>query len=287
MNIMNSIDVDTARHRVLAILLATIGVLLTVGIALYFPARKIHRVNRDIAQVEADLASRQQKYASSSLTQQTALTEQRNQQLQQTWERLRLQIDTFHGNLPKRASVAVAEDARIDFKVALISDRQALQDMAKRRGVALTDNLGISETIGTGDVTETRLWELAAVVGLVELLISIDVEAVTAITSLPPFVYAQIPSENEITLAFPVRVALSCQYSQLKPLLEALCKQDSFYAIGLCDISRPSPESDTLHVVLECSALRFVVGTTSSAAEESTDATRRGEAPLRRRGALP
>jgi hypothetical protein len=284
MNIIDPINVDTARNRVLAILQITLACLFAAGISLYFVIRRVHAVDGELARVEAALSARQKKYARRSLPEQTSLDEQRNQQLRQMWEQLRLQVDTFHGVLPERASFAMAEDARIDFKVAVISARQALQEMATSHGVELTADLGITETIDTGDVTETRLWELAAVVRLVELLISTKVQAIDAITSLPPFIYAEVPSENEVAVAFPVRIDVRCRYDQLKPLLDSLGQEDSFYAVGQCQISRPSLAGNSLLVQLECSALRFVVGAAPRGPEDGADTAPPDNPPVRRRG---
>ncbi len=261
MNVTNPITVESAQRRVVTIIQVTAGCMLVAGIALYFQVRATRQVERDLVVANASLRTRAQPYVYRSLAQQIAQAEQNNQRLQQVWEQRRLQVDTFHGTLPKRARLAASDDARIDFKVALFNAHQTLQKLARSKGVTLTADLGIEETIGTEEDTEFRLWELDAVVRLVELLIAGGVDTIETIAALPPFVYAQVPDENERALTLPVRVSFQCTYATLQPLLSTLSQEECFYAISRCDITRPSLNSQSLRVQLICSAVRFLVGT--------------------------
>ena len=261
MNVPNPINVESARRRVVTILQVTAGCLLIAGIMLYHYVRATRQVKRDLVDADVSLRTRAQPYVHRSLAQQIAEAEQKKQRLEQAWEQYRLQVDTFHGTLPKRARVAASDDARIDFKVALFNAHQTLQELAKTNGVKLTVDLGIEETIGTEEDTEFRLWELDAVIHLVKLLITCGMDSIETIAVLPPFVYAQVPDENEHALTLPVRVSLQCTYAKLQPLLSTLSREECFYAISRCDITRPSLNGQSLRVQLICSAVRFLVGT--------------------------
>ncbi len=276
MSVNDPINVASARHRVVTILRITAGCILIASVTLYHHVRETRRVNDDLVAARMAIRARKQQYVQRSLANQIAEAEQRNQQLEQAWEQHRLQVDTFHGMLPERVRVAAGEDARIDFKVALFNARETLQALAQESGVKLTDDLGIAETIATEDDTETRLWELGAVIRLVELLISSGVATIDTIEALPPFVYAEVPDENEHTLAFPVRVSLQCSYAQLYPLLSVLSREECFYAISQCDISRPTTDSNHLRVQLVCSALRFLVGSADTPETEGRSSRRQG-----------
>ena len=267
----------------MTIFLVTAVCLVAAGITLYSQIATTRQVDRELAAANLSLRTRSQRYAHRSLPQKLAEAEQQNQRLQQTWEQHRLQVDTFHGTLPERARIAASGDARIDFKVARFNAHEALQELAAANSVKLTDELGIEETIDTEEDTEARLWELGSLVRLAELLISGGVESIDTIVALPPFVYADVPDENEHTLAFPVKVSLQCEYAQLQPLLRALSQEDCFYAISQCDVSRPSLGSQHLRVQLVCSALRFLVGT-STVELDDEDVTLDDRGTSRRRG---
>ena len=276
MNVTNPISVTSARRRVVTILRITAGCILIASVTLYHHVRETRRVDDELVAAHRALRARKQQYTHRTLASQIAEAEQRNQQLEQAWEQHRLQVDTFHGTLPERARVAAGDDARIDFKVALFNARETLQALAHDSGVRLTDDLGITETIATEDDTEIRLWELGAVIRLVELLISTGVYSIDAIDALPPFVYAEVLDENEHTLAFPVRVSLQCAYAQLQPLLSMLSRDECFYAISQCDIARPTERSKHLQVLLVCSALRFQVGAPDIPEPEGRSSRRHG-----------
>ncbi len=284
MNVTNPINAESARRRVTTILQVTAGCLLAAGITLYYHVHATRKVDRELATENAAHRARAQRYVHRSLAQQIAEAELKNQRLEQAWEQHRLKVDTFHGALPERARVAASDDARIDFKVALFNARQTLQKLARTSGVKLTDDLGIEETIDSEEDTESRLWELGAVVRLVELLIASEVDSVETIAAMPPFVYARVPDENEYALAFPVRVSLQCTYAQLQQLLATLCREECFYAISRCDITRPSLNAQHLRVQLTCSALRFLVGADNEQEQAGAPPDTRNARSRRNRG---
>jgi hypothetical protein len=271
MSITHSMTLESARRRVIIILVVTAACLLTAGITLYSQVRDTRHLNRELADIKTDLTSRRLRYAHHSLAGQHADADEHNRRLKEKKEQLRLRIDTFRGSFPKHSCFETSEDARIDFKVALFKARSSLQETAAAQGVKLTNDLGIAETIGSKEDAETRLWELASVVRLVELLIGTGVHAIESIDSLPPIEHGQVPADNERILAFPVRLEVRCTFAQLQVLLNTLQEEHSFYTISQCDIGRPAPSSKQLRVRITCSALRFVVGTASLHAAATTD----------------
>lgn len=252
--------IQSARRRVVIIMRITAVFLFVAGITLYFQMLAIRELNHNTTTIETELNARHARYTRHPIAPQITRAEMRNRDLQQTWEQLRQQVDTFHGTLPHRLQLAAADDARIDFKVALFEARTALRTMAQHHHVTLADDPGIAEAIAAEDSTKDRLWSLASVVRLVEILIGADITAIDAITPHPPFVYTEIPDENEYVMAFPVHFELRCRYAQLKVLLETLSNNNSFYAINRCDIWRPSLAAETLRVQITCHALRFYAG---------------------------
>ncbi|MBN1558009.1 MAG: hypothetical protein JW951_07675 [Lentisphaerae bacterium] len=151
--------------------------------------------------------------------------------LEAEWKSLRRDVDTFGDRSPLSEGLPKDEEGRIDFKVALFEARTRLQELAGEKGVTLPADLGIPEAIATDEHAETRLWQLATTVKLVEQAIAAHVQSIETIHSLPPVRRTLREQPPLILEEYPVRLVLQCSFPILNALTDALQEPGSFFTL--------------------------------------------------------
>jgi hypothetical protein len=135
--------------------------------------------------------------------------------LQSEWEQVRAITDTFQDRATIAYGAGIEEEARIDFKIALFEARERLQALAKAKGIIIPQDLGIAEEISTGEQTDTRLWQLAAVVMLVERLVELGVTDISDIEALPSVIHPLLEKENSVAEEYGVDVTFVTSFDKL------------------------------------------------------------------------
>ena len=213
-------------------------------------------VRRDAIKHELQLAAANQRQRPMEriITSETA----RNEDLAREWEQLRLKVDTFRGSSPLVEALSPDAEGRIDFKVALYDARDRLEALAAKSAVTLPANLGMQETIGEDEEIEMRIWQLAAVVRLIESCIAHDVSHIEALEVLSPSVYPLLEEEHSVAIEYPVRITLQCQFDKLVKLLAHMDSAGSFFAVRGCKVALlGAAEEKPLSVMLVAGAVNF------------------------------
>jgi len=166
-----------------------------------------------------------------SLERVLAKEQARQERLGREWETLRLKTDTFKWGSPLAEALSSDEEGRIDFKVALFKARSRLQQTAASNDIAFPEDLGMQGTIGTDEHAETRLWQLASVVKLVEACFQLGVPSILSLNALPPVEYPLLEEEAAIALEFPVRMRIHGSYATLVEILGATADDRSFFSL--------------------------------------------------------
>lgn len=231
MNMTNG--VISRQRRVLGCtLFMTVLILSTMVFFFFLPLRRQYRgVKAEIARVKRDLFAYRRDPAGQPLRVQLGRGMARYEQLQRERVCLQARVDTFRAGSPLTQALSSDEEGRIDFKVALFDARQRLQQRASNREVSLPPDLGMEETIGADEHAETRLWQLAAIVKLVEQSIDLGIPIIEKIEPLRPVSYPVSEDEDVVVHEFPVRVIMSCPFEMLLAFIDDLLKEGHFFAL--------------------------------------------------------
>jgi len=251
---------ETRKERavVLAVIAGGGAVLLAMILGLLAPLwRERAETAREIAQAERDLEIFRHRYETHSLSARVADMARRRERLTHEWEELRARADTFKGGSPLPEALSAFEEGRIDFKVALSDARMRVEQAAKAHGVEIPENLQIPETIRTDERADTRLWQLAATVKLLELAIGQGVKSVGQVTPLPPVRHALLPEENALALEFPVLLKARCSFDTVSALLDSMAARDHFFALRRFRLERTDREHPDLLLTLVCGGMRY------------------------------
>ena len=210
---------------VAGVLLAVFGLLVAVQRSrLRAAVERMTRVSDEIRAVSAEFGM---------LPPDRVLTNEnvRQEGLRREWETLRLKTDTFRRGSPFAEVLLLDEEGRIDFKVALFRARTRLQQTASSNNIAFPADLGIKGTIGTDEDAETRLWQLASVVKLVEECFELGVPSIESISTMPPVEHPLLEEEGTIALEFPIHIRINCSYPTLVELLGAIADDRCFLSL--------------------------------------------------------
>jgi len=258
--IISAAPAGRQRRQVTGILWGiALGCLLLVFVGLLPLQRRAAGLEQRIEQRERELADFRRQHCVPPLSQQLRRAVGRNSGLQRRWEWLRALVDTFKGQSPLAEGLSADEQSRIDFKVALFEARTRLKEQAEARGVLpLPADLGMEEKIGTDEPAETRLWQLAAVVKLVEQGVALGIPEVEEVTPLPPLPHRLPEEEQTLCREFPVRITLRCPFRLLTVFLDTILQDGKFFAVRRFHAERVSvADEEPLRVTLVCGAQLF------------------------------
>jgi len=210
----------------------TILILSVMVFFLFLPLRKQHRgVKAEIARVKRDLFAFRRDPEGQPLQVQLERGMVRYEQLQRERVYLQTRVDTFRAGSPLTQALSSDEEGRIDFKVALFDARQRLQQRASNKEVSLPPDLGMEDTIGADEHAETRLWQLAAIVKLMEQSIDLGIPIIERIEPIRPVSYPVSEDEDVVVCEFPVRVIMRCPFEMLLAFIDDLLKEEHFFAL--------------------------------------------------------
>jgi hypothetical protein len=220
-------------RRLIGGILLTSGVLCLLLLALgFFPLRaRKNALLKEMVRLDAELDPYQRKSEAPYLPIQMRREAGLNRQLEARWADLRQTVRTFRENTVSSQFLTSSEGGRIDFKVALFDARQKLAELSEAKQIKLPPDLGMDETIAADEDSETRLWQLAGTVKLLNTLIEIAVPEVLNITSQKPVVFELSHPDYAGLWEYPLTVELRCDYSTLLNVLGQLQRPETFFSI--------------------------------------------------------
>ncbi len=232
-------DVGTLRAQVVLIFVLCLIIVGALWTFVLHPLQdEIAACGDEVLNVEEELAAFLIRMEDGGLSERLTAATARNRQLVDEWKHLRERVDTFHDHKDIRESLPTYEDGRIDFKVALFEAREELLEDAAVAGVELPEDLGVSETIGTEERAEVRLWHLAATMLLIRRAIDAKLPRVTRIESGRPAALVIDSATAEMAIEFPTRIVARCSFSDLVRFLDLLSQEGRFYAVRKLRVER-------------------------------------------------
>lgn len=216
----------------LALFLATGALACVLLLARVLPLRRANAALHDQRlALEQELAPYQSRNALDPLADQVRRQQNAHQRLQQEWVRLMALRDTFQGASPFEQVLPSSEEGRIDFKVALYNARNVLLARAQERGLQIPPGLGMEEAIGTDEPAETRIWQLASIVRLVELGVGIGIPRIELLQPLPPVSHPGRLPDGQSLREFPIRMVFCGAYPHLLEFLARIQQPRGYFAV--------------------------------------------------------
>jgi hypothetical protein len=231
---MNAWDMSGSGRERGALVAVIVVTLLLVSVILFGLLLPVQAKRAEVAgarsSVEEELAGLPGSNGPDLIRAHAAALEERIR-LETRWEVLREWLDTFKTPPSFARAAEPTEEGRIDFKVALFEARSNLLQKAQANGVFLPDPLGMDETIAAHEDAETRLWQLSAVVKLIENCIDIGMSGVESVEILAPYDHTLSEERRVYTREFPTRIQLACSFEDTRALLDQLQEEGSFFAL--------------------------------------------------------
>jgi hypothetical protein len=248
-----------ARERRMILSLLLLSGFLCAGLLFsgFFPARA--RKNEQLLEL-VQLTARLNPYqdptkGKSSLTRQLEQEKTLNTRLSTRAESLKTEVSTFPTGSAPSLFLASSEGGRIDFKVALFDARQTLTRRAEEKKIALPPDLGMDETIAAGEDSETRLWQLAATVRLLDNLLAEQIQSIDRIRPKPPLMIDLFHPDYVGLWEYPIAVQFRCTFPALLKVMERLRQPDHFFSLRRIQIEEPGgTEQEPLLVQLTAGA---------------------------------
>ena len=241
----------TERMQVVLILLfILVGAFLTVRFVL-LPQREMEEQNR---QVREQLDS--SRYAHLSLTNMLSLADHESVNLRilsNEWARIAERLATF----PNQTVMRNTAVNRIDYKVQLYEIRQRLQEKSGELKIQLMPTeLGLDESVASGDAIRVRMMQLKAVEKLADLTLDRQIQRLVEIYPLDP-VQHNDKKGRKIFEEYPVRLECDVDFEHLFTFFQSVFEENQVFAFRNIRIESGPTFDSKLRVKAILSALLF------------------------------
>jgi len=241
----------TERMQVVLILLfILVGAFLTVRFVL-LPQREMEEQNR---QVREQLDS--SRYAHLSLTNMLALADHESFNLRilsNEWARIAERLATF----PNQTVMRNTAVNRIDYKVQLYEIRQRLQEKSGELKIQLMPTeLGLDESVASGDAIRVRMMQLKAVEKLADLTLDRQIQRLVEIYPLEPVQHSD-KKGRKIFEEYPVRLECDVDFEHLFTFFQSVFEENQVFAFRNIRIESGPTFDSKLRVKAILSALLF------------------------------
>ena len=241
----------TERMQVALILLF---VLVSAFLTVYFvllPQRELAEQNRMVhEQLDGS------RYASLSLTNMQALADHESANLRtlsNEWARIAERLATF----PNQTVMQKTEVNRIDYKVQLYEIRQRLQAKSGELKIQLMPTeLGLDESVDSGDAIRVRMLQLKAVEKLADLTLDRQIQRLVEIYPLSPVLHKD-KKGRKIFEEYPVRIECDVDFEHLFTFFQSVFEENQVFAFRNIRIESGPTFDSKLRVKAILSALLF------------------------------
>jgi hypothetical protein len=241
----------TERMQVVLILLfVMISGFLTVRFVV-LPQRNMAEENRMIRE---QLAS--SRYANLSLGHMQALADRELASLRtlsNEWSRIAERLSSF----PDQEALPTAEINRIDYKVQLYEIRQRLQTQSDELKIQLIPTeLGLDESLTSGDTIRVRMLQLKAVEKLADLTLNRQIQRLVEIYPLSPVTHTDRKG-RKVFEEYPVRIECDVDFEHLYTFFQSVFEENQVFAFRNVRIESGPTFDSKLRVKAILSALLF------------------------------
>ena len=251
MNMPSFQVLKTERMQVVLILLfVLISAFLTIRFVL-IPQRELAENNRMVRQ---QLES--SRYANLSLPNMQAIADHESANLvtlSNEWSRIAERLAAF----PNQTVMRNTEVNRIDYKVQLYEIRQRLQAKSGELKIQLMPTeLGLDETVASGDAVRVRMLQLKAVEKLADLTLDRQIQRLVEIYPLAPVEHKD-KKGRKIFEEYPVRLECDVDFEHLFTFFQSVFEENQFFTFRNLRIESGPTFDSKLRVKAILSALLF------------------------------
>lgn len=198
----------------------------------------------------------QSRYANLSLINMQAIADHEAANLttlSNEWSRIAERLATF----PNQAVMRNTEVNRIDYKVQLYEIRQRLQTKSDELKIKLMPTeLGLDETVASGDVIRVRMLQLKAVEKLADLTLDRQIQRLVEIYPLPPVEHTDKKGRRTFE-EYPVRLECDVDFEHLFTFFQSVFEEGQVFAFRNLRIESGPTFDAKLRVKAILSALLF------------------------------
>ena len=241
----------TERMQVVLILLFVLAsAFLTVRFVLN-PQRDLAETNRNVrAQLEGS------RYASLALTNMQAIADHEAANLvtlSNEWSRIAERLATF----PNQTVLRNTDVNRIDYKVQLYEIRQRLQSKSDELKIQLMPTeLGLDETVASGDAIRERMMQLKAVEKVADLTLDRQITRLVEIYPLSPVAHKD-KNGRKIFEEYPVRIECDVDFEHLFTVFQSVFEENQVFTFRNLRVESGPTFDSKLRVKTILSALLF------------------------------
>ena len=241
----------TERMQVVLILLFVMAsAFLTVRFVL-IPQRDLAETNRNVrAQLEGS------RYASLALTNMQAIADHEAANLvtlSNEWSRIAERLATF----PNQTVLRNTDVNRIDYKVQLYEIRQRLQSKSDELKIQLMPTeLGLDETVASGDAIRERMMQLKAVEKVADLTLDRQITRLVEIYPLSPVAHTD-KNGRKIFEEYPVRIECDVDFEHLFTVFQSVFEENQVFTFRNLRVESGPTFDSKLRVKTILSALLF------------------------------
>ena len=241
----------TERMQVVLILVFVIvSAFLTVRFVV-FPQRDMTENNRAVReQLERS------RYANLSITNMLAIAAHESANLttlSNEWSRIAERLAAF----PNQTVMRKTEVNRIDYKVQLYEIRQRLQSKSDELKIQLMPTeLGLDETVASGDAVRIRMLKLKSVEKLADLTLDRQIQRLVEIYPLSPVEHKDTQG-HKIFEEYPVRLECDVDFEHLFTFFQSVFEENQVFIFRNLRIESGPTFDSKLRVKAVLSALLF------------------------------
>jgi Tfp pilus assembly protein PilO len=241
----------TERMQVVFILLfVLISLFLTIQFVV-FPQRELSENNRAVReQLESS------RYASLSLSNMQSIANHESANLlslSNEWSRIAERLTSFPNQKAEEHTVV----NRIDYKVQLYEIRQRLQTKSDELKIQLMPTeLGLDETVASGDAIRVRMLQLKAVEKLADLTLDRQIQRLVEIYPLSPVTHKD-KKGRKIFEEYPVRLECDVDFEHLFTFFQSVFEENQVFTFRNLRIESGPTFESKLRVKAILSALLF------------------------------
>ena len=241
----------TERMQVVLILLfVLVSAFLTVRFVL-LPQREMAEQNRSVREQLA-----RSRYANLAITNMLTIADHESANLQalsNEWARIAERLATF----PNQTVMQSTEVNRIDYKVQLYEIRQRLQAKSDELKIQLMPTeLGLDESLASGDAIRVRMMQLKAVEKLADLTLDRQIQRLVEIYPLEPVQHADKKGKKNF-VEYPVRIECDVDFEHLYTFFQSVFEENQVFAFRNIRIESGPTFDSKLRVKAVLSALLF------------------------------
>lgn len=257
------LDKFSERQQVVTIIAVTAVIIGGLSYFLLWPQIRDHRAARkQIATISAKLAKSTYATGEAALSARRAALIKNRQALDREWTNIVAQVAAF----PAEAAMTNETISAIDYKMALFDVREHLGRKATDRGISLPPDLGMRDTVDSGEDPRLLMMQLRALEKLVDLTIDIRIEMLRHVTPLPPIRHKIPGKEDDFIEEFPLHIEFYGSLQNLYDFLHETLEPGRVFALkNLLVEAASANNAELLNIDAVMSAIVFMTDPTKVA----------------------